>query len=42
MFEHRQRSTPLGRVVATVNAIATLDDASIRAALARHASGDWG
>ncbi len=42
MFEHRQRSIPLGRVVATANAIATLDEASIRAALARRASGDWG
>lgn len=42
LFDQRQRSIPLGRVVATASAIATLDDGSIRAALARHASGDWG
>ena len=33
---------PLGRVVATRNALSTLTPDEIAAALARHASGDWG
>jgi hypothetical protein len=42
MFENRQQRFSLGQVVATANAVATLDDASIRAALRRHAAADWG
>lgn len=33
---------PLGRTVVTANALATLDPASVLAALRRHAAGDWG
>jgi hypothetical protein len=33
---------PLGRVVATRNALSTLTPEEIAAALARHALGDWG
>jgi hypothetical protein len=33
---------PLGRVVATRNALSTLTPEEIAAAIARHASGDWG
>ncbi len=42
MFEHRRQLFPLGRVVATANAVATLDDASIREGLRKHAAGEWG
>lgn len=33
---------PLGRIVATRNAISTLTPEEIATAIARHASGDWG
>jgi hypothetical protein len=33
---------PLGQTVITSNALDTLDPADVQAALARHASGDWG
>jgi hypothetical protein len=33
---------PLGRVVATRNALSTLTPEEIATAIARHASGDWG
>ncbi len=33
---------PLGRVVATKNALSTLTPEEIASAIARHASGDWG
>jgi hypothetical protein len=33
---------PLGRVVVTRNALSTLTPEEIGAAIARHASGDWG
>ena len=42
MFENRRQRFPLGRIVATANAVSTLDRGSIVAALRRHASGDWG
>ena len=33
---------PLGRVVATRNALSTLTPEEIATAISRHASGDWG
>jgi len=33
---------PLGEIVITANALRCLDPSDVRAALARHASGDWG
>jgi hypothetical protein len=33
---------PLGQVVITANAEATLDPADVQQGLSRHASGDWG
>lgn len=42
MLEDRRERFPLGRVVATATAAATLDQDSILAGLRRHASGDWG
>lgn len=42
MFEDRRERFALGRIVATANAVATLDSGSIRGAIARHARGDWG
>ena len=33
---------PLGQTVITTNALNTLDPADVQAAIARHASGDWG
>jgi hypothetical protein len=33
---------PLGQVVITANAQATLDPADVQQGLSRHASGDWG
>lgn len=42
MFQEKRQVFALGRIVATANAIATLDDASIRLGLRRHAVGDWG
>lgn len=35
-------SFPLGALVATSNAVAVIPLTDIRAALARHAAGDWG
>jgi hypothetical protein len=35
-------SFPLGQIVATPNAISQLSNVDIRAALRRHAAGDWG
>lgn len=42
MFDDRGERFCLGRVVATANAISALDEGSIRSALRRHVSGDWG
>ena len=42
MFEDRRQRFPLGRIVATANAVRTLDPRSIMAAMRRHISGDWG
>lgn len=42
MFDDRRQRFPLGGIVATANAIATLDQSAIRSAIRRHASGDWG
>ena len=36
------RLFPLGKIVITVNALRYLDPSDVRAALKRHASGDWG
>ncbi len=33
---------PLGQTVITTNALGTLNPVDVQAALARHASGDWG
>lgn len=42
MFQERRQLFSLGRIVATSNAIARLDNASILAGIRRHAGGDWG
>lgn len=42
MLEDRRERFPLGHVVATATAAATLDQDSILAGLRRHAAGDWG
>jgi hypothetical protein len=33
---------PLGSIVITPGAVATLDQASVKLAIAKHAAGDWG
>lgn len=40
--ENEEVQVPLGQVVATANASATLPQDEVVAALRRHASGDWG
>ncbi len=42
MNAKEQKSFPLGHVVATPNALETLDPEDIARALNRHALGDWG
>jgi hypothetical protein len=39
---HHRQKFPLGQVVITANALAIIPPAEVNAALARHASGDWG
>lgn len=41
-FQPSPAKFELGRVVATPNALETVNDEDIRAALLRHAAGDWG
>ena len=33
---------PLGAIIATPGAVATIDQASVKLAIAKHAAGDWG
>lgn len=42
MFQELRQRFSLGRIVATANAVSVLDGDSIRMAIRRHASGDWG
>ena len=42
MFQSRRPLFDLGRVVATPGVLAAVDQSDIRAALRRHATGDWG
>jgi len=42
MFQSRRVLFDLGRVVATPGVLAAIDYSSIRVALGRHVSGDWG
>ena len=42
VFQSRRALFDLGRVVATPSALASIDQDSIRGALGRHVSGDWG
>ena len=42
MLEPRRFRLELGHLLATANAVQTLDPPSIQTALERHARGDWG
>lgn len=42
MFQELRQRFPLGRIVATPNAVATLNPKAIMVAIHRHISGDWG
>lgn len=42
MFQDQRQRFSLGRVVATSNAAANLDELSVQIAIRRHALGDWG